>query len=457
MIRRISCLLIGLSCFLMVLSPLSGAELPLLTPQKVLELAQNHSPQLKASQQRLLQAEQKIAQARSDQLPKVYLSFSGMWQGEDGEIPAMVKVQGQDVMTGAPVMGVGQGVALNSFREAYYGALGFQWLLYSSGAVENLVNAKKFARDGVAAQEQRVLQAIEHSALQAYYGVLRAGAKLGVAQELLNLAQQHLVKVKALYTHGVIARSDELRTQVNVADGELAVIACTNALELSWQALERIVGTPLRNHYKLPEPSLSQDRRAELPRHAEPRRLEVMALETLKKSALASARAAAGSTGPKLIASGEVFTMGREFWPDEKDDWKLSLTLRWDLFDGGLGRAKIREAKAAAAEIDARTEDLYRQIELEISSATLNLKTASQRMEVAARQIRSAEEDYRIALLRYQSSVGTNLDVLDARAGLSKARNQLVDAFYDRQGALADYYFAMGLDQNLSLVEAPKE
>jgi outer membrane protein TolC len=86
---------------------------------------------------------------------------------------------------------------------------------------------------------------------------------------------------------------------------------------------------------------------------------------------------------------------------------------------------------------------------LEVSTANLDLESATQRVEVAQAQVESAEEDYRMALRRYTAQVGTNIDVLDARVALSEARTALVNAVYDGRSAYSDLLYAIGEDPYL--------
>ncbi len=51
-----------------------------------------------------------------------------------------------------------------------------------------------------------------------------------------------------------------------------------------------------------------------------------------------------------------------------------------------------------------------------------------------------------MALTRYASQLGTNIDVLDARVALSNAKTQLVEAIYDTLTSRADLDYAIGKD-----------
>ena len=420
-------------------------ERPVLTTETALELAYENNPSLAAAEARIEQARQQLAQARADKLPKLYAALAGAWQGEEGAIPAY---------QGDPGHGTLIGYALNSFEEAYQAALGVQWLIFSSGAAENTIAARKMAFRGIQTREVRTGQAVENAVLVSYYNLQRARAKLGVAEEVLALSKEHLSQVRNFFKYGVVAQDEVLRVEVDVSNGELNVISAKNAVDVRWRALERAVGTELRSQFDLPEP----DRNAapkDAPRWDEASlyalRPELKALDFSRRAALAVAAAARAANGPKIVAGGEVFTMGRDFWPRELDTWKLSLGLRWDFYDGGKARAQVKEYRARAQELLAQIEDVKRQVALEVSSAQLNFESARQRVDVASRQVASAQEDYRMALLRYKSNVGTNLDVLDARTALTNARTQLVDAVYDMNSSRADLDYALGLSERFKL------
>ncbi len=433
---------IALTLLLFAAFPAMAAEkpLPVLTVEQALTLACEHNPSLAAAQARIEQARAQIDQARADKLPQLYASLASAWQGEESKIPV--------------VTSRGSGYAVSSFDEVYQASLGAEWLIFSSGSVENTVRARRLAWLGVKASEVRTGQSVENSVRVCYSDLQRARAKLTVAQEVLSLTREHLSQVRYFYKYGVVAQDEVLRVEVDVANGELNVISAKNAVDVSWRALERAVGTSLRSVYNLPAPE-KETPRAPVPKWNDESlyslRPELRALDYSRRSALAVAAAAQGSTGPKIAATGELFDAGRDFWPDDQDTWRLSLNLRWDLFDGGRARAQVREYRASARELLAQIEDYRHQIAMEVSSAQLNYEAARQRTDVAIRQVASAREDYRIALMRYKASVGTNLDVLDARTALSNARTQLVDAIYDTDSARANLDYALGISDRFKL------
>ncbi len=416
-------------------------SLPLLSVETALQLAYENNPTLSGAKARIEQAQQQIKQARADKLPQLYASLSGAWQGKTSQLA----VYGPSGYVGS---------ATSAYYDAYEASIGMQWLLFSSGSVENTIAARKMAFRGVEANEVRTGQTVENDVLVSYYNLQRARAKLVVAEEVLALSREHLSQTQYFFKYGIVAQDEVLRVEVDVSNGELSVISARNDVDVCWRTLERAVGTSLRTKFDLPLPELKPiDNPAptwdETSLYAT--RPELKSLEYSRASALAVAEAAKGENGPKVVFSAEAFDQGIDFWPEDFDTGKLSLSLRWDFFDGGKSHAEVKEYRAKAQELLAQIEDVKRQVVLEVSSAQLNYESACQRIDVAARQVASAGEDYRMALMRYKANVGTNIDVLDARTALTNARTQLVDAVYDTESSRADLDYALGLSDKYTL------
>jgi outer membrane protein TolC len=155
-------------------------------------------------------------------------------------------------------------------------------------------------------------------------------------------------------------------------------------------------------------------------------------------------RAARGQLFPQVGFSASATVADEDFFPSEKDDWSVSVFARLRLFDSGKVHGQVVEARSAAEELLYRLEDLKRQVALEVASSQVNLEGAIQRVKVASDAVAQAEEDYRMALKRYQAQVGTNIDVLDARLALIDAKNSKIDAVAEARTAYGDLLFAMG-------------
>lgn len=423
------------------------AENAVLTLEEALSLARSDNPVLKAADQRVEQARARFRQAEANRLPEIAASL--LYQ-ETGQTP-FYSVYNDTTLT-TPL-----GVAQAGFQQTWKAALTFTHVLYSGGAIEQGAASRRLALEAVRAERLRTGQAVFNGVRQSYYLLQRVRAKHEVAVDALALAEEHLRQVKAIYRSGIVAKNEVLRVQVAVDDAGLNLIRAKNSVDVAWRTLERTVGVPLRERWKLPEP-LSESAEFAMPEIPEEQALlnrpELKALSFSERSARAMARAAVGEGSPRILLQGESYVVDEEFFPELQDDWKVTAIVEWKLYDGGRSRAKAAEARAAAEELLWRIEDMKREIALDVSKAKLDLNSAHQRVGLSSSQVASAEEDYRMALRRYTAQVGTNIDVLDARVALQNARTQQVDAVYDVLGARSDMLFAMGAE---TLVVLEKE
>ena len=85
---------------------------------------------------------------------------------------------------------------------------------------------------------------------------------------------------------------------------------------------------------------------------------------------------------------------------------------------------------------------------MDVRSTYLSLKAAEQSIATSSSAVGLAEEDYKIKVIRYQSGVGTNLDVLDAQVSLTTAKNNYLKAMYEYNNYRAKLDKAMGAPVN---------
>jgi outer membrane protein TolC len=349
-------------------------------------------------------------------------------------------------VTGGPALGSPVAVAIPlGFRETYRTALSLSQVVFSSGSLSASLRAAELNLSAAVAEETRTRQAVMNNVQVSYFTAQRAFGRLRVADENLGISRQHLKQVEAFFQAGFVAINEVLRVQVSIAQAEQEKIGAENAVRNALAGLQRAVGNPV--------PRIIDERRENPPTLelegdrisiALKMRPELAGLTAARKAAEETARAYAGRSWPQVLLQGEVSRTEDQFPPSNDDDWNVSLVLQWRLYDHGEIKSRVSEAKALARELLHRYKDLENQVVQDVTVASSDLESAMARMSVAREQVAKAREDYRIAMLRYETQVGTNLDVLDARASLVTALNSLVDSVYDASIAESRLVFAVG-------------
>jgi len=406
-----------------------------LTLDEALRIAREANPLILAAQARVDQARGRLIQARAEQFPQVNATLGYQKLDERPETVAFGP-------GGAPI-----GIVPLGYENTWQAALNLSQVLYSGGSLSARTEAERLTVSARESERDRTVQAVENGVRNAFYGLQRSQSRLEVAKEALSLAKEHLKQVEAFYRAGVVAQNEVLRVQVAVSTSTLNLIRAESAVKVAWKQLERVVGKSLEGQVAVPSGDADVET---FPGFEDPlsralnQRPELKGLAAAGKAAQMTVRAARGQLFPQVGFSASATVADEDFFPSEKDDWSVSVFARLRLFDSGKVHGQVVEARAAAEELLHRLEDLKRQVALEVAAARVNLEGALQRVKVASDAVAQAEEDYRMALKRYQAQVGTNIDVLDARLALIDAKNSRIDAVAEARTAYGDLLFAMG-------------
>src|SRR5262249_17465925 len=125
------------------------------------------------------------------------------------------------------------------------------------------------------------------------------------------------------------------------------------------------------------------------------------ALETIRAQEL-SARAAAGAYGPTLGVSTSITEAGVAV-DSLQWNWNAGATLSWPLFQGGITRAQVAEARANVAGAEAQAATLRQQVLLEVEQARLGVRGAKQALATAEQLVANTQERLNLAEGRYQT------------------------------------------------------
>ena len=107
---------------------------------------------------------------------------------------------------------------------------------------------------------------------------------------------------------------------------------------------------------------------------------------------------------------------------DTVDGWFYGVTGSWNIFDGFGTYGRVKEARARLEQSKIHYDDSVREVELEVQSAYANLEQARQTIESQQKNVEEANEALRLAQERFSAGAGTQLEVLDARVALTRAR-----------------------------------
>ena len=108
--------------------------------------------------------------------------------------------------------------------------------------------------------------------------------------------------------------------------------------------------------------------------------------------------------------------------------YQIGATLNWNLYDGGRTAARVDQFKADQATAESRFEQAARQARYDVEESYINQRSRLQQIETATLALKNAEEALRLARLRLDAGVGTQLEVITAESDSTRADVNRVQA-----------------------------
>ncbi len=335
-----------------------------------------------------------------------------------------------------------------------------QMPLFTGGRLINRVRAASLLEQSAKHRFARSREELVYNVTSVFHSILAQRRVVESVEFSRQTLLEHLKRVETLVESQKAALVDRLRTEVRLADVTQRLVRETNILDIQHRLLANLLG--------LESDTASLSIRGELTPLVETRELDTdsifIAAQLDRGDYLAAntgleaqartvdaARAAhwptlslQGSYGYRWAVDDEVRASGAS---TSEDIGRIGIVFDIPFFEGGRVHAKVSAERARLAEQQARLRQLELQIRLEIETALLNRKAASNRLEATGKAVDQATESLRIEREKYELGRGAIVDVLDAQSALLDAQTNHYRALADLNIAQAQLRLAAGSEQ----------
>jgi outer membrane protein len=328
--------------------------------------------------------------------------------------------------------------------------------------------ADQFSRDRI--YNARVLQAES-----TYFDLLRAEHQVDVAQSALSNTQAQEDIAQRQFAAGVGQKIDYLRAQSQVASAQQDLLTAQNGLANERVVFNDLIGRPLNAPVDAADaagvstgltvaadatdttsvsapvpafyaPDLSPMVALDDALHtAQLARPELRADQVAIRAAQEQIKIARTGLDPSLSISavGDYYPV-TDFETPRHSLGIYSVNLNIPLYDGGLSRDQVREARDTEENAQSTFTSDQTTVQMQVREAYANLETAAQQITAANADLQQAIAARRLAQVRYGNGVGLYLEVTDAESALTQAETAQVNAVYGFFTARAQYENAIG-------------
>lgn len=284
---------------------------------------------------------------------------------------------------------------------------------------------------------------VAEAVTKAYYGVLVNRERLELLNANLSRLDSLFEETKIMYANGFVEKIDADRIEVqrnNLATEKQKV---ERLVDLSYYLLKFQMGLRMEDPMFLTD-SLND---TSLDNYIIPssdnfnysQRIEYSTLQTQKELAYLDIRNNRVGYYPQLAAFGTfgynpAATKFNNLF-DFKERWfdysLIGLQLNVPIFDGLRKHYKIQQARLAYEKTNQGMTLLQNSIDLEIKQATITLTNSLESLKSQKRNLELAQEVVRVARIKYQQGVGSNIEVINSEADFKEAQTNYYSALYD--------------------------
>jgi outer membrane protein len=341
------------------------------------------------------------------------------------------------------------GALVSTAQDTHDAAVTLSWTLYDFGArggritsAHRLLEAQAATLNGVS--QQTVLQVV-----QSYFGVVAGDAALVAAKTTEATAARSVEIARSLREGGVATLADVLQAETAYDQAVIARVQADMTAKSARGTLAVAIGSPADQPLKLDAepvpvqvPTLTA-RMSDLMAEATRQRPDLAAARAQRDAAEANVTVARAAGRPSIsIGAGRTWTDTTGI-PNQNYS-QIGIMVTVPIFSGFNVGYGVRQAQAQLEASDANAEQVRLNVSLSVWNAYYSLDSANQQLAATATLIKTAEQNQQVALGRYQSGVGTILDVLTAQNGAAGARQTRITAELNWQVARAQLALALG-------------
>jgi outer membrane protein TolC len=388
--------------------------------KEAVEIALKESPVVRGAEEEVNMAIAQVSMARAGTRP-ILSTTSFLTAGSSGNL----------FSTPSPVMPSNTfGVPRSNF---YDQNLTLMYPLYTGGRLKALIRQAQSVKSASDADLEAMRRDVALEVKLAYRQVLLAQAVTDIFKNLTDTTQERLRIDRVAFDAGRIPKFNVLRDEAEHANAQQMLVNAQRDVDIALVMLKTHMGVSQASQITLSDKldyEKTTDTREELLTLAEKQRPELMAARQRVEAAQQGIAVARSTYQPQfsLMAMADSMKAKRT---ERLTGATFGVVIGLPILDGGMRRAQVQEATAQQRKAQQDYERVALQVVNEVETALLALQAAERNIRTAETALISADENYRVAQLRYESGRGINVEVLDALTTFTRARTNRVQALFD--------------------------
>lgn len=385
------------------------------------------NPTLDAAEARVRQALDRVHQAKADYWPRLDLTASGenVWLSDNDLETKRATTRLLDPLA-----------AIDDSEDRYQTGIIASWKMFDGFARKFAYASARYGRDQNEAALGDSRRMILSAVAMAYFAaqLTRENVDIARADEAFN--QRRLVEAQVRRKEGAGSLSDELNFEIRINEALAARIKADRNYEAAIYALAALMGieearlppfiklAPLREETK---DELTSPDAAALIVYAHKHRPDIRQSEYVIQQARAQVEIARSRFYPRLNLLASYDGVHIDNMKLEKEDYgaSIGLSLSYNIFSGGIDRARVREAKNRTQEMEKNLKSLKITVSAEVRKSLAQLLSAQEQLRLQRINARLVQTNRNLVDKEYTAGQASLVRLNEAQRDLVTSQSRL--------------------------------
>ncbi len=374
---------------------------------EVIDLSLQNSKKLKLDQSRIDEATAAIKEAMERKLPSANIGASYLRLA--GANTNLKFKSGNSTSTPGESPSVSQ---------AMYGTLNASLPIYNGGKIKYGIESSELLRKALTLDSENDREMIIQTAIESFANIFKATNAVRLVKENLKQSDQRIKELTNLEANGLLAKNDLLKAQLQSSNLELNLLDAENNLALTTLNMNLLLGLPIET-YIIPDTSgierKNDTRKVEdFVQAAFINRKDVLAIDARKKVTELGVRQIEAEKFPSIQLTGGYIAANIPGVISITNALNLGFGISYNIASIWKNKTKVDQATSRVHQMLIGEDILIDNIRLEVNKNYLNLMSTRKKVEVNAKAIAQSEENYRITKNKFDNSLATLSELLDA-------------------------------------------
>ncbi|HNP22533.1 MAG TPA: TolC family protein [Panacibacter sp.] len=405
---------------LLAMTSIFGQQNKPLTLGEAVELSIKNSKQLQLSKARVAEAVAVAKQATQARLPDASIGVNFLQLSN-----ATVHSYNKDSAAAAPL----------NINQTIYGSANISYPIFTGFKIKFGIESAKYLEKASLLDADNDKEAVILNTISAYVNLYKASIAAQLVNQNLVESRKRDTDFSNLERNGLLARNDLLKAQLQTSQFELGLLDAENDIQLAQVNMNLMLGLPEATQLILDSSSFKQPAEVktieEYEQIAVQNRYDMKALDNRKKAAEAGVKSAKADYYPSVALTGGYLAADLPKFMSITNALNVGVGVKYSLSSLWKTNAKVEQAKAKEQQLLATEAMLLDDIHFSINKAYADYYSGLKKIDVLKKEVEQSTENYRISKNKYDNSLLTLTDLLDADVAQLRARLNLVLARAD--------------------------